>query len=289
MSVSHVPPRFSLQELIETICGPDDPHIVQADLAHVMSYYPQMSETGLAQATFLVTIPRFEKWLLEDASDLLLVEAHCSHESIGRISPMSVFCSIFITSRREAAKSKQTSAEPGSIFLSAFCGARMDTDSPFSGPNGLIRWLIIDLLISWPRRAPPPRFDLLERVPELWDDVQRQDPSVLCHIFHELVLQLPPSCKVFCIVDGISSFETELHSWEDTLIMLVNCLRDCVYDTQTGRHRAVLKVLLTSADKSISAVRCIDEHQQIDLKAGNYHAASQTYGAIVAASKGSQS
>ena len=234
----------------------------------------------------MVTTPRFRDWHLADRSDLLLVESHCADHSIGHLSPMSIFCAMFVSSRLQAIEAAQAYSPENTILLWAFCSQRMDLEEPFAGPAGLLRSLLVQLLVSWPRTAPQPNLDILDRIPQLWLGVRQHEVNALCQLFHEVMLQLPPDCKVLCILDGVSCYETEAWGWEDELLVLTQCLRDCVYDMQRARHRATLKVLLTCPEKSISIVRCVEEDCQLDLRAGGYHDGTQDYESMMITARG---
>ena len=233
----------------------------------------------------MVTTPRFRHWHLADASHLLLVEGHCAEYNIGHLSPMSIFCA-FVSSRLQAAEASQELRLENTILLWVFCGERMDLSESCSGPGGLIRSLVIQLLVAWPRTALPPNLDILERLPELCLDVRQHNANALCQLFHELLMQLPRVCNVLCIIDGVSCYETEAWGWEAEMLMLIQCLRDSAYDMQRARHRAILKVLLTSAEKSISVAHYVDEESQLDLGAGSYHGGSQDYESMMMAARG---
>lgn len=193
---------------------------------------------------------------------------------------------MFIVSRLQASQPLQASSLAEPILLWTFCGERLDLSGDFAGPRGLVRALIVQLLISWPRSAQPPNLDVLERVPEFWFDVRRHHTNALCQFFQELLLQLPPTTKVFCISDGISRYETEAWGWEGDLLTLVQCLRDCVYDAQRVHLGAVFKCLLTSAEKSISAIHYVGGDQQVDLRTGNYHDGSQDFDSLLMTARG---
>lgn len=74
-----------------------------------------------------------------------------------------------------------------------------------------------------------------------------------------------------CILDAVSSFETGLWGLGRELLMVTQCLPDCVYDASRSSHVAVLKVLLTSPEKSIGVTYCLDLQQQLDLRVGYHH------------------
>lgn len=272
--------------MVEAVCAQDDPFTYQSDLSNVIGQYSKTSESDIAQAAFMVTTPRFRHWHMSDSSDLLLVEAHSADYTTGHLSPMSIFCAMFVSSRLQAAQASQGVSSENNLLLWAFCSERMDLGGSFAGPTGLVRSLIVQLLVSWPRTAPQPHVHHLERIPNLWLDVKQHNISALCQLFHELLQQLPPTCKVVCIIDGVSCYETEAWGWESGLLMLIQCLRDCVYDMQRARYRAALKVLLTSPVKSISVVHMIEEAHQLDLRAGEYHSGIQDFDSMMVAARG---
>ncbi|KAL4942964.1 hypothetical protein BDV06DRAFT_221656 [Aspergillus oleicola] len=139
------------------------------------------------------------------------------------------------------------SAQPSEniIILAFFYGAHARTSDSHSGPCGVLRSFIAQLLESHPR------FDLqtVRSIAQLNED----DTSGLCEIFYDLVHQLPPDIVVFCIVDAVTEFEDRMairESGEKVVQMLLRIVETCSKEGDPYRERCGFKLLLTSPGNS---------------------------------------
>lgn len=255
-------------DLLQVVCDQQDYSVTLDDRYAVLQKRHLFKKQSLAQASHLVMTEEFQHWLKGPDSSFLLVDGHCS-EINGKVSAMSIFC---------AALSESLSGLPRKThaLLSFFCGQHASDDDTFPGPVGMIRSLICQLVLLWPGDSLPSLEFLNEDEGRLWDRVQHMETSALCDVFEELVWRLPARATVYCIVDGISQFETSLGGRKEDLQDIVLCIQKCISDTwgldrgdSGSQCRASLKVVLVSADKSIHIGRLIPEEFQVDLRSGN--------------------
>ncbi|KAL5365334.1 hypothetical protein BJX96DRAFT_179746 [Aspergillus floccosus] len=137
--------------------------------------------------------------------------------------------------------------QPSSIniyILAFFCNAHTRSTDPDSGPSGMMRILIGQLLQSHPG------FDL--SIVTKLRHLRRDDVPGLCEVFHDLVLQLPADVVVFCIGDGVTEFEDRMamrESGEEVVKALVSTVEQCIR-RRDGGEGCIFKLLLTSQRNS---------------------------------------
>lgn len=204
-----------------------------------------------------MTTPNFKNWLGGGRSDILLVDGHSGPAKFGKTSPMSVFCATFIAS---------TVKLQSTIVLHFFCGQHVTFDDPLRGPHGLLRSLICQLLL-YPNTQEP-NLEMLSQQ-ELYNDLRAHELDALRHLFQQLIQQIPTGTLVFCIIDGISEYETRMNNSNEDLRSVVETLQSITHEqTQFG---PTFKVLLTSANRSTEIVKQIPRQEQVSLRAGNVH------------------
>lgn len=125
------------------------------------------------------------------------------------------------------------------IALSFFCGQHRNLKDPNSGPDGMIRNLIAQLLSAGPG------FDLTN-IRQL-HDVDTTDLVDLCEIFRDLIMQLTEQYIIFCILDNISIFEHR-DEWQDQAMLALKLLT--VFARPKSGAECTFKLLLTSSTKS---------------------------------------
>lgn len=122
-----------------------------------------------------------------------------------------------------------------SLSLAFFCGEHLQKDDPDSGPDGMMRSLLAQLLLAYSD------FDLrtVRRLQHLdFDDVKD-----LCDVFDLLIDQLPHYVVVFCVVDAISFYEDTAAVCDEAGVV-VQTLVDVV--ERTRESGCAFKLLLMS-------------------------------------------
>lgn len=263
------------------------------DLYQVRRKYHDFSTKALARAQYLLTMDRFASWLMEPGSDLLLVDGHCNDQSIGKVSPMSVLCACLVETLVAAAMDDSNNVSPVSfahqprIVLFFFCGQHLwpTSGDRLSGPQGMIRGLVNQLLYRWP-------YDTLPEISSFLVDRGStyragQDTEVLLHdlelcelcmLFEQILGQLGPEYPVCCIIEGISSFETSLYGWNADVMEVVACFQRIAsrqWDASGGRAEvgddpgcAMVKFLLVSTERSILVRSAVAADDHLELRAG---------------------
>ena len=227
-------------------------NVSNQDLGYVLRQSNNFKTDTLGHGRWLMTTAKFKNWLAGGTSDLLLVDGHCDRARIGKTSPMSIFCANFIAS---VVKLSST------IVLHFFCGQHATFEDPLRGPNGLLRSLICQLLL-YPN-TPEPNLEALSQQ-QLYNDLKGHELNALLHLFQQLVHQIPRGTLVFCIIDGISEYETRTKNSTEDLRSIISSLQSIV--RQAG---PTFKILMTSANKSTEIAKQIPSEQRVSLRAGN--------------------
>ncbi|ROT43064.1 hypothetical protein SODALDRAFT_327229 [Sodiomyces alkalinus F11] len=243
-------PTVTAEELLDTIAVP---HLAPAeDLERVQRQARSLKEQDLGRASWLIKTDQFRDWLASPMSDLLVADGH-SETSYGKTSPVSVFAASFVSSLISTRQS---------IVLHHFCGAHKAAASdPLAGPLGLLRSLIMQLLV-YPD-LPPPALAFVDA--ELHGRLARHDVDALLYCFDRILRQSPRGCQVFCVINGVSEFETILYGWQEKVYEIVMCLQRAVCDDLGFSF----KVLLTNPGKSLRLAGMVEPRQHVALRAGN--------------------
>ncbi|KAK5634358.1 hypothetical protein RRF57_010072 [Xylaria bambusicola] len=256
--------QSSLEGLLETLVG--EPVYLERlnDYGEIIRKRHQLSNRAFMKAAYLKSAPYFQTWLSATTSDILLVDGH---DTRGRISAMSVFCAM-LAQALWTIQSQSTTPLTQSIALFFACGAHTEPEDILTGPCGIVRSLIGQILVSRSGQAPDLTF--INEADALLIDIQENRIDALCFLFQELLRQLPSETILYCVIDGISLYETSYLNWKDDLDYLIEVLRDLTDINQVNEaHGPIVKVLLASADKSTGVYRLVPNQKRVDLRAQN--------------------
>ena len=176
---------------------------------------------------------KLQNWITATDSAALFINAN--HKGSTRQQPTSFISAKLVDSITPSPSNTQH--EPHlTLPLAVFCGEHLQHDDPDSGPDGMMRNLLAQLLLSYPSF----NFHTIQRMQQNLDYTSVND---LCDIFDLLIAQLPPYIVVFCIIDSISFFEDKTAVCEEASIA-VEALVDVVERTREGG--CVFKLLVMS-------------------------------------------
>lgn len=232
-----------------------EPEIMHQDEQIVMMEGGKAGLVPQAQGQWLLNNPRLQHWLTADETTSLLVDGNGNGSDI--ISPMSHVCALLITSLQRI--------EPVlTVFF--FCGLHVSKQDPLSGPSGLVRSLISQIL------------DIQEYSLDFIDDeyerrLQEWDIAYLMHLFQSLVDQLPQDRVLYCIIDGISFYERSIHNPE--LEVVIRGLTELAQDCGIG---PIFKLLITSPLNNRCAAPFFAQDDRITVLTAGGH-----YGPLTAA------
>ncbi|KAJ8110743.1 hypothetical protein OPT61_g6490 [Boeremia exigua] len=190
---------------------------------------------------------RFQNWVQSPHPDILLVNGNLEC-GMARYSSTSLLCGMLIQTLQ---------AQEFVHVCQFFCGSHNSRSDPLAGPIGLMRSLIAQLLSLQ-------EFEVGFLGRGKWTEGLRTNSlRVLCELFKRLFEQLPKNKIIFCIVDGISNFETS--AWTEDLHLVVTTLLETVDE---GHFGARLKVLITAASRSYSLSRLLSEDNKLSVPLG---------------------
>ncbi|KAK8065117.1 hypothetical protein PG997_011864 [Apiospora hydei] len=237
-------PVLSEQDLMHILDV--DPRSWTEDLASVLRQASRMDADSKARARWLMKTQHFQRWFGASHSALLLAAGALRLE---KVSPMSVFTSSIALNLLEP---------PDTIMLHFFCGKHLDADAEdhLSGPLGMLRCLIAQLVIAF--KAPLPNLNAIGS-PQFIHDCYNRTLNALCEVFRLLVEHTPHGVTVFVLIDGVSWYEQG--DWTADLNFIIG-----LFKVLTEPHRLpVFKVLLTSPSRAMEVQNLVDLDSDIVL------------------------
>lgn len=201
-----------------------------------ISDYPTQGRSQL-----LMQNSKFQAWFASTQSKCLLVDGHAEF-NMEKTSAMSIVCALIARNLPSA------TARP----MAFFCGLHVDEFSA-TGPSDLIRSLLAQLISQY-------SLNTMFVDGRSYEELERFDLRRLCTLMTELVKKVPYGAVLFCLVDGISWYETEEMTQDACLVM--QTLIDLTHDTGV---RAVFKLLITSPTASRCVRKCVPPQDQLSL------------------------
>ncbi|KAH2192370.1 hypothetical protein KXW59_007024 [Aspergillus fumigatus] len=206
------------------------------DLQKCLSYKGKLNtETqGQVQESMLRN-SRVLTWLNCLESDLILVDANIDDPGMPKTTPLSVLCATLVTS--------MVTAHPEDVVVFHFCGQHFLPKDAWYGPNGLVRFLAMQLLV---RLLDMKRCDL--GFIDDWgfvEGLENYDLSSLCDLLYHLIAQFSAQTTVYCVIDTISLFDNPRTLTDLKTVM--DCFHDIVRDTSLS---PAVKILCTNPMRS---------------------------------------
>lgn len=184
------------------------------------------------QVTGVLRDVRFRNWLQGMSSQVLAV-SNMEQDILQErpASPLTYMCSVLLKSLAPS--------EPV-IPIAFFCRQHCNTQDSQTGVLEMIRSLIDQVIITL---AEANSLDISFLVEEHLHTIARQDVTILCHLFAEVVKRIP-SGMVICIIDGIDFLSNPIHMpWLDVVMRFLHDLMGIVAGS---RSNLVFKILVTS-------------------------------------------
>lgn len=207
-----------------------DPRGALNDIQITMRQGMSLDPSCQGQAYTLMRNSKFNTWLKSRGAQVLLVDGNSNSIALCRISPISLLCATLARSLEDV---------QSAICVQFFCGLHTSSYDSLSGPQGLVRSLISQLLSFG-------NFDLaFINTRTSRDRIQSYELDHLCELFRELLHQIPIDVTVFCIIDSISLYER--HEWNHDICFVVRKLREI---TEAVELNAVFKLFIASSCRS---------------------------------------
>ncbi len=192
-------------------------------------------------------------WLAEDAfSSPLLVNGRCDLEAAEGHSPLSFVDAYLIKAFEQSGQA---------FVIKYFCSLDREVDTPSRTPPTarIMASLVGELLTQM--LAKEIDIDVLFLTKTDLKSVDNLDLDILCNIFRELTLQLPPKTVLLCVLDEIVLYETaELGS--DTDKIMRRLTRLVAKDTDI-----VFKLFVTCRGRSLDFQKYFRDSEILDLPA----------------------
>ncbi|KAK1525907.1 uncharacterized protein CCOS01_08325 [Colletotrichum costaricense] len=203
---------------------------IQRDSEFVVFMGKSLNPQNQGRITSVTQDFRFQHWFKSMNSEVLTIsgmELDALHTDL--VSPLSYMCSILARTL-----SRINCARP----LAFFCRLHCDPDGPLPGSTGLLRSLISQIVLS-----SSDQIDLGFLAETDLQTIRSYDLEVLWGVFENVVNQLR-SGVIFCMIDGVTFLQSELHIRGMYLVM--QWLGMLVKDIQARNSGLVFKVMATS-------------------------------------------
>ena len=204
------------------------------DIERCLELADELDPIAIDRASWVMGAQEFQSWLEVKSSRAILMNGNS--DPMDNTSPLSLFCA-HMTHLFVAAKSV--------IVISYFCGLHMDpVIDGRSNAQSMMISLIGQLLLQ--ARQKHLQFDLSFMVKEKLQLLAEDDVKTSCRIFRDLVIQLPKDMIIFCVIDGISLYESAngvadlLYVWQRLNELLAH-----------KKLKAVMKLLATSPGQTL--------------------------------------
>jgi hypothetical protein len=247
--------------------------LTEADLIEILNY-PGETITGdyrlvreqcqstesIQTADYQLTLgiyqgAKFTSWLKGFGSAALFVERIGEQGFHRRFSPLSALsCNVIEHLKRDG----------DALSIHHFCRLHTTQDTSTSmqlhtdGPAGLMRSLIHQVLQLFPQRL---NLGFVSSK-QYRDQLESGHVGRLAECFAGILQQLPAYAVLFCIIDGIDSFEK--HAWSDDLTSVMDDLMELARDTGEGLQ---FKLLVNSSNRSKYAKRAFPAECRMSVSA----------------------
>ncbi|CAN8098924.1 unnamed protein product [Discula destructiva] len=233
------------------------------DQRRVLGIGHSLDREETARAAAMVKMPQVKNWLHASSSGVVLVEGCGSRPQAGRVAPLSHVCATLIQVLQVDGPSAETQVAKTTLFF--FCGQHVTENDPLGGPQGLMRSLLAQLILTlvqrnWVLHSAPIR--LLHKQGFGAQELEEFALQDACQLFHQLLASVPSGSTVFVVIDGISFFEHR-ENWRRDFDLVVGCLARITNDEALG---TLFKLLFTSP--TTSSLNGLEANERVKLRAG---------------------
>ncbi|KAK3324926.1 hypothetical protein B0H66DRAFT_528977 [Apodospora peruviana] len=203
-------------------------HLAVAHDAHtVLRKGLSMAPEDIDRAAPVITSPQVTDLINSQGSKTVVIEGHLDLTRFGRVTPLSYVCAVLSQALRDPARGPTTStrwrsgglrdgamARSPAVVLEYFCGLHLHEDDYLRGPQGLIRCLTTQLILSlvaggWVSDSGPLHLPHLASSHQERMLVEELTLDSVCRLFVELTRLVPHGIPIYCIVDSLSAYEYE--------------------------------------------------------------------------------
>jgi len=202
------------------------------DEQHIIRRGHSLDNEATSHAATMFQTTQVQKLLQSPESGVVLVNGCTDRSQNTKISPITYVCATLTHALRRSAATN--------AVLAFFCGQHSSSQDDLIGPQGLMRSLVADLVLSLAQNeriseAAPIWFPAPQ---EHFEELSFKD---ICQLFCHLVQLVPKEITVYCVVDGISYYERQV--WKEDYDLMMECFGAIITNNAIA---AAFKLLLTS-------------------------------------------
>lgn len=275
-------PDFTPADILKML---DIDHVrLMSDSRVVMRKGMAMEPADIEFAACIMTEPQVKQLLNSTSgSSVVSADGHFDRTQMGKVSPLSYICHLLSQMMREVSQAPPllslaptSPASPttphkrpvtSNIVLEYFCALHTADEDNLRGPQGLLRCLCRQLVLSMVANQWVSESNAL-LLPQLRDGEEellaRQDHGATCRLFNSLIRLVPEDASIYCIVDGWSAYERE-ELWQADCNTALEAFRDAI-GIRSSQGGAAFKLLITSPTVSRSLDDLVQPHQRVSLR-----------------------
>ncbi|KAE9373805.1 hypothetical protein N431DRAFT_407513 [Stipitochalara longipes BDJ] len=222
------------------------------DEQHIIRRCQSLDSEAISHAATIFQTTQVQKLLQAPESGVVLVNGYTDRSQNTKITPITYVCATLTCALRRSASAN--------VVLAFFCGQHSSSQDDLLGPQGLLRSLVADIVLSLAQNE-----CILEAAP-IWFPASQRDFEELsfkdiCQLFFHLVELVPKEIPVYCVVDGISFYERE--GWREDYDIMMECFGSLIANNAVA---TAFKLLLTSPTVSRWLSDLMPSHQKISLR-----------------------
>jgi hypothetical protein len=202
------------------------------DEQHIIRRGHSLDKEAVSHAASMFQTTQVQQLLQSPESGVVLVNGCSDRSQNTKISPITHVCATLthVLSRSDSAN----------VVLAFFCAQHSTSKDDLVGPQGVMRSLIAQLLLSLVQN------ECISESAPIWvsafqGDFEELSFTDICQLFYDLVELVPKRIMVYCVVDGISYYERDV--WKEDYDLMMECFGSIIANKCMA---VVFKLLLTS-------------------------------------------
>ena len=233
---------------------------ISTDASNVIRRGHGLAPEDVGRAAQVIMEPQVRELLTSAGPGVVAIDGHFDRTQMGKISPLSYICAMLSQALRQQSQqyaAPSLSGSPSSthpengasrdIVLEYFCALHTADDDNLRGPQGLMRCLTTQLILSmvaneWIGQAEAVHLPHLRDGEE--EMLAQRNLDAVCRLFTALIRLVPQGVSIYCLVDGWSAYERE-ELWQADYEVVLNSFREAA-DISNSEDGPNFKLLLTS-------------------------------------------
>jgi hypothetical protein len=252
-------PGYTPDDLLNTI---DVNHLqISIDASNVVRRGHNLASADNGRAAQMIVEPQVKELLTSPGPGVVAIDGHFDRTQMGKISPLSYICAMLAQALRQQSQQPPMSFGSGSpiltqpekgvprnIVLEYFCALHTGDSDDLRGPQGLMRCLTTQLMLSMVANEWIGPADAVN-LPHLRDGEEellaQRNLDAICRLFAALIHLVPPGVSIYCLVDGWSAYERE-QLWRADYEAVLQGFRDAAAASNPDEDGPNFKLVLTS-------------------------------------------